>query len=82
MNVTGEKIPSADSENYEAVTWFPGGRKFCGLRYLKPDRISLNIKAPAMSHWQGMRGGAKPGQEHTSFSSSFSTEIFHYVSHI
>lgn len=80
MNVTGENIPSAASENYEAATWFPGGRKFCGLRYLKPDRISLNIKAPGMSHRQGMHGGARAGQGHTSFSSSFSTEMFLYTS--
>lgn len=50
MNVTGGKIPSADSENYEAATWFPGGRMFCGWRYLKPDRISLNIKVPGISY--------------------------------
>jgi len=63
--------------------WFPGGRKSCGLRYLNPDGISLNIKAPGMSHRQGMHGGARAGWGRASFSSSFfQWNISLYITHI
>lgn len=82
MNVTGEKIPSADSENYEAATWFPGGRKFCSLRYLKPDRIRLNIKAPGSATDRGCVEEPELGRDTPHFPALFLVKYFFIKSHI